>query len=266
MSISDKLIAIAENEQKVFEAGKRTALKGSRHMNATASGAIVLCDSASPAFDMTVQLTSDTITDFSAVNVARYGKNLFRLQDFTVAGSSSATEVKDGVLTITYTRAVSTGTAVSETNMKNNFIGLSHYPAGTYTFLAEHIEHTGSGAVSYPYLEIELADGTLGRLDVNNPTDVTQSFTVNAIKFTSPASKVAGDVYTTPLQLVCGGVSDYEPFVEPSIYQAAENGAVQGIKGVLPNTTLVTDTDNVTIQCEFLRDIDTYIDSLTGGE
>lgn len=76
MSIAEKLTTIAENEQRVFEAGKQTVLNRSNETEKTESGKVVSIYDGSPLHNVTVRLTSDTITDFSGIKVTKYGKNV----------------------------------------------------------------------------------------------------------------------------------------------------------------------------------------------
>ena len=70
MSIAEKLTTIAENEQRVFEAGKQTVLNRSNETEKTESGKVVSIYDGSPLHNVTVRLTSDTITDFSGIKVS----------------------------------------------------------------------------------------------------------------------------------------------------------------------------------------------------
>ncbi len=64
---------------------------------------------------------------------------------------------------------------------------------------------------------------------------------------------------------------EYEPYTE-TIYTANADGTVEGVKSISPNMTLIPNNNAVTVECEYLRDIDLYIDNLitnvalTGGE
>lgn len=66
-------------------------------------------------------------------------------------------------------------------------------------------------------------------------------------------------------------LKEYEPYTE-TIYTANADGTVEGVKSISPNMTLIPNNNAVTVECEYLRDIDTYIDNLitnvalTGGE
>ena len=58
------------------------------------------------------------------------------------------------------------------------------------------------------------------------------------------------------LQIQLGDASsDYEPYIEPTEYTPNTDGTVDGVESLYPNTTLMTDTDGVIIDCEYNRDI-----------
>lgn len=64
----------------------------------------------------------------------------------------------------------------------------------------------------------------------------------------------------------------YEPYIEPTTYTAKADGTVEGVTSIAPNMTLLTNNNGVIINCNYLKDIDKYIDNLTtnvaltGGE
>ena len=57
------------------------------------------------------------------------------------------------------------------------------------------------------------------------------------------------------LQLEKGVGTEYEPYIEPTSYPVAADGTVEGVTPIYPNTTLMTDTEGVIIDCEYNRDI-----------
>lgn len=54
--------------------------------------------------------------------------------------------------------------------------------------------------------------------------------------------------------------TEYEPYKEPITYTADENGNVNGVTSLYPTTTLLTDTEGVTIEAEYNVDTKKYID------
>lgn len=57
-------------------------------------------------------------------------------------------------------------------------------------------------------------------------------------------------------------VTDYEPYITKVDYTPNSDGTVNGVTSLYPNTTLMTDTDGVIIDCEYNRDINKAIAAL----
>lgn len=78
MSIAEKLIKVAENVPKVYEAGQKSMVDESKIIEKTVSGSVISLDDVSEIpHEVNVQLSSDTVTDFSGVAVNVIGENLF---------------------------------------------------------------------------------------------------------------------------------------------------------------------------------------------
>ena len=104
MSIAEKLTTIAENEQRVFEAGKQTVLNRSNETEKTESGKVVSIYDGSPLHNVTVRLTSDTITDFSGIKVTKYSKNVTPLPLYDglskITNGVTWTDNRDGTISV----------------------------------------------------------------------------------------------------------------------------------------------------------------------
>jgi hypothetical protein len=48
--------------------------------------------------------------------------------------------------------------------------------------------------------------------------------------------------------------TEYEPYIEPTIYDVQADGIVEGVKSLYPNTTLYTDTSGAVIDCTYYQD------------
>lgn len=57
--------------------------------------------------------------------------------------------------------------------------------------------------------------------------------------------------------------TDYEPYKECVEYTSNTDGVVNGVTSLYPNTTLMTNTDGVLIDCEYYKDIDKTFNELT---
>ncbi|MBE6727159.1 MAG: hypothetical protein E7562_00760 [Ruminococcaceae bacterium] len=133
MSVSEKLVLIAENEIKVFEAGKKSKIKditpaeintaafdfkirtiaentikvfkagqaAAETQKATASGKVIhVNDVSSAEHNLNVSLTSDVVSDFSRIKVSRFGKNLFNINGGKSGGQSDIMNVTENEITV----------------------------------------------------------------------------------------------------------------------------------------------------------------------
>ena len=58
--------------------------------------------------------------------------------------------------------------------------------------------------------------------------------------------------------------TEYEPYIEPVIYDVNADGTVEGVNSIYPNTTLYTDTQGAVIDCDYIKDLNIVVDDLTG--
>lgn len=260
--------------------GKIELLQDSEYMNAKVSGtAIAVNDVNAIEHSVGCYLTSDTITDFSGIAVSRYGKNLFRPQFNFIFVEASYT---DGTL---FTPQISGNTLVCTTNPL-------YVPQNTWLYY-KHALLLGKDRIV-----IRIYNSNDENISTTEKTDIicSSAWYLAAYKgyiVDKPASgfsfKVTSNVaYITlcycgmdseggnkygDLQLELGTTATpYEPYIEPTVHTANADGTVDGIKSISPNMTLLTNNNNVVINANYLRDIDTYIDNLktnvalSGGE
>lgn len=48
--------------------------------------------------------------------------------------------------------------------------------------------------------------------------------------------------------------TEYEPYIEPIVYDVSANGTVEGVNSIYPNTTLYTDTNGAVVDCTYYQD------------
>lgn len=247
MSIADKLTTIAENEQKVYKAGQLSVLANAESLNGSLSGSVVSAnDVNSIEHNIPCQLTSDTITDFSSVNVSKYGKNLC---------SYIIPKGKQNGIT-------------SELNL----------PIGTYTVSVNVKAKLTSSAFLYIRRKREGASSfTAYAKPIAGNTYQPDTFTVepNCEYQIYLYCEVSNYMYNTfdQLQIEVGtDATPYERYIEPTTYTANADGTVEGITSIAPNMTLLTDTNGVVINANYYKDPDIVISNLaqsvalTGGE
>lgn len=252
-------IHITERYEEGFKDGQLNVLESAEVLKGTKSGsAISVNDVSVVEHNLNVRLTSDTITDFSDITVSRYGKNLFNLEPMLSAQNWRT----DSALNIQgYWNYPITGLTPNTTytiSMKEN--GWQGVPnddinvtlrndVGIFSS-AYSLCHRG-GVASYCKSKVTQTSNENGVLYLSfyNPTD----------------ERLALFFSKCPEMILAVGSSavSYEPYKEPQTATANAGGTVEGLTSLSPNMTLISNTDDVTINCEYYRDIDTYIDNLT---
>lgn len=83
------------------------------------------------------------------------------------------------------------------------------------------------------------------------------------INFYSSTSTESGKVKFTNLQLEPGTQqTEYEPYVPVTEATVSDDGTVEGLTSIYPNTVLVTNSENVTLECEYNRDLNKVINNI----
>lgn len=245
MSIADKLTAIAENEPRVYEAGKLALLRASKYMNATASGETVTVHDVSPvAHEMTV-----TDGDGAPAAVACYGANI--LDTAKAVAASNSTTIDGDVLTTTFTNKAAY-VNIEWVNGKP-----VKFPAGTYTVTLVPVSDSGMVCTLYVYNN----SGTVLFSRMMGADNGVYTYTFTATEEFRPT--IGGytpyGAHSYKIMLSVGDTApDYEPYVEPTAH-------IGNVPSRHPCVTIMSQTDGVTLTCSYLRDVDTYIDSLKGG-
>ena len=205
----------------------------------TLSGTIVTANDVSPAeHDLSIKLSSDTVTDFSNTKVRRFGKNMIPTNNLTVQGTSSWVSRQLGVFNV---------------------------PNGTYTFSCEYEfldENTTTVSAA-----IRGKDQTYIAEIYGSNGRISKSFTTNnglIIYLYSNFSQNAmtSNVLFKNIQLEAGEFStDYEQYIEPQTATPNSDGTVEGLRSLSPNMTIMADTEGVNIDCAYNADTKLYIDN-----
>ena len=128
-----------------------------------------------------------------------------------------------------------------------------------------HYQQDGSGLVKVATVNKTYNTATF---TVENDCYGTVVFYVATRSGSSPYTV---DIVVKPQLEIGSTATDFEPYTEPQTVTANADGTVVGIKSQYPKTMLMADTEDITVDCKYLRDIDTYIDNLiteialTGG-
>jgi hypothetical protein len=227
----------AQSGKAVAEAIKAVTLKG------TKSGTIISANDVSPIeHNLGIKLSSDTITDFSNVNVTRLGKNLINIPNLENV-------IGDGTIKVLY--------------RSNEVINCG----GNQTFLSctpvidENFNASSEGHIIYA--NITFADGFVGnfKMFANNGSENGQLLPTRTngdivgISIIQHSRFISGNLSITNIQLELGDTAtEYEPY-NPQTVTANADGTVEGLTSLSPNVTLYSDTYGVNINLEYNRDI-----------
>lgn len=104
-NIANKLIIIAENQQKVYDKGyaegQRALVNEDMIIEKTVSGEMIYINDISEIpHNVIVQLSSDTITDFSDVKIEVLGKNLINIDNIILGEKIQGSGVGGNIFTI----------------------------------------------------------------------------------------------------------------------------------------------------------------------
>lgn len=169
------------------------------------------------------------VPDLTAVRVSRCGKNLF---DIHSAELQNAIIVDNGI----------------QSTRSEGIIDVL-LPKGTYTISfkrsAEGPLYLRNGKVSSGYFTIVNA----------TETSSTFNFTSDVDGYLRISSFSTGLILSDIQIELDSAATDYEPYIPRTEYIPNADGTVERVTSLYPNTTLMTDTDGVLIDCEYNRDI-----------
>lgn len=185
------------------------------------------------------------VPDLTAVKVSRYGKNLLSAMSLhpTVTNNAVPIHFKTGQkytisFTTTYTvwRLMFFGTDKNGTVFDASSPNANKYISGMYTGTTGRLQHASN-----------LSGNTI-------TFTCNEDCTITAIVFWNVANETNKTYSNFQLELGTAA-TEYEPYKECEEYTPAADGTVNGVTSLYPNTTLMTDTEGVIIDCEYNRDI-----------
>ena len=244
MSLSDKLITIAQNEKKIHHKGQLDIIKSSRFLTRTERGKGVSLLGVSPIeHDLQVQLSSDTITDFSNVKVNQYGLNLLKFP-YRNNATGETYEVE---------------------------IPLEPKKGVTFTILKDGRIKANGTSTGEIYLNIGDFRNTGIDLDLKDKFSMSQYLAWNAYYQMAylgiKANTVFNDTIIEPMVYLKGVTpTKFEPYIEPRTVISSVEGIVEGVTNDIPNMTLLPDTEGVTISATYIKDIDKVYTEISGKE
>ena len=216
------------------------ALKSSKN------GSAILIDDVSPVtHEMEVKISSDTVTDLTAVSVTRCGKNLFNSQLLLNATGWSVDE-----------NGVYSGNPGSIYNLYKDGFPISFKTGLTYTvsFYAK-ADLTADNEMAL-YICFKYTDGTISELKINSTEYKLYKMTsTKDVAYMYASYNLSRTTYIKDFMLEIGSsATEYESY-KGTEYTPTADGTVKGVTSLYPNTTLMTDTEGVIIDCEYNRDI-----------
>lgn len=227
------------------------ALKGSK------IGSAILIDDVSPVtHEMSVKISSDTVTDLTAVKVSRCGKNLIQFPyiplttEKTVAGITY-TPLPDGGIKLNGT-ATTISSAVFYSNASQGAIPITL--KANLTYMASTGLISNIGVYIRPFKpsgnsHIAIADVyTTRTITLNEDTTIDQILVVVA------SGTTVNNVVVYP-QIELGSAATGYELYDGQTYTPTADGTVENVKSIYPTTTLMTDTAGVIIDAEYNRDI-----------
>ena len=196
------------------------------------------------------------VADLSAVGVSRYGKNLITPQELYKGCYMYEALEYENRNCIKMTSG-STYT-ISPSFLKPN----TQY---TVSFWTKSVNFDGAKGPNVVF-SFNYSDGTqylcYSQFDTNNKGNVEWYYT----SFTSVEGKTVSSIGVAAAQYqienyidtdtflfeVSDKATEYTPYIEPQTVTANADGTVEGLTSLYPNTTLMTDTEGVLIDCEYL--------------
>lgn len=196
-----------------------------------------------------VKLTSGTITDFSSVSISRNGKNLYdTLKEISYSGAYNNSLVSD-------TKSKWFG-KLDIDSLPNHFCVSTNIicedygrPQSSDTSLRIYYYDNAKEQISFKVGSVATAE---------TPKSIV-AFDKSAVpvgtKYVEIIIRINSTGHTENTQIELGSIAtDYAPYVEPQVVVANADGTCE-VVSVSPTMTLSTDNPDVTIECEYNRDI-----------
>lgn len=234
MSIAEKLETVAENQQKLYNAG---ALDYSPQE--TVSGTVFNISDILP-IEHNIAVNVSGTEDLSTVHLYKGGKNLFNndfslIKEVTYITSSGAVGTRWG-----YEIYLPIGTYTINPFAKNSFNELYIY--GCVVDANNNRKQT-----------VNIVAGTL--LSTITFTIESEYRLLIFDGWTSDKAHAEKFFSMVDIQLEVGETAtEYESYVEPAVYDVQADGTVEGVNSIYPNTTLYTDTEGVIVEATYYQD------------
>lgn len=247
-------------EQKRSDNTFANALKSSK------SGSAILIDDISPVtHEMSVKISSDTVTDLTAVKVTRCGKNLIPFPysqlpiGITTLNGIEFTVYEDGSILMNGT--ATTGFSRYLYGNTQDLLGLRAGDIITGSKWVSDDSQIANFNLTFNYYNIDgdMKEGVINlKSQQNLTTTITEDYVGWGIYIYISSGKTFDNLLFKPQLELGKTATDYEPYVEPTEYTPTADGTVNGVTSLYPNTSLTTDTDGVIIDCEYNKDTNKF--------
>ena len=244
MTIAEKLVKVAENVPKVYDAGKKSMVDEGKIIEKTVSGSVISLDDVSEVpHEVSVQLSSDTVTDFSNTNLISRGLNLISFPYPIVSGTNYngviVTVQEDGGININGTSTAEYSFAVCSFSPYKKLNG----------------KYSLSLGVSLPrkvsaYLSMDDAIGNINIISEaeNGSTDISDRY-CKAIRIWFGKGATFDNITIYPMFTYNTLPLPYEPYKEPISYKSASGTFM--IPSQSPYMVLETDTNGINITATY---------------
>jgi hypothetical protein len=268
MTLAEKLTEVANNRPKLYKKGYLDASP-----QETLSGEAIGIKDISPIeHNMTIKVSG--IEDISTVKLYKQGKNWFN--EKAITKKTEKTIEVDGVSYDVYDVNGYTGDYLYTTNSSFQF-DVYMKKGKDYTvsliWMGSSDEKNQAGSLYMPFKDVKGGNQCFDNMGAGNA--VLNAFGVSGISKTpltkitfriSPTEDIVkgalcyysygvkGYVLKDSIQIEEGTSTEYEPYIEPTIYDVQADGIVEGVTSLYPNTTLYTDTQGAVIDCTYYQD------------
>lgn len=264
MATADKLTTVAENVPKVYHAGQLNVVENAECLKGSKSGTALLLDDISPvSHEMRVKIRGKNLIPYPYPTISS------TINGITLTDNGDGTITANGTATANVTYSV--------------FVPTKYFTlqkGKTYTVSDLNLP-TDSNSTTY-YLQFKYVDSDLTfTLLLGNKKYFTFTAEQEKIRFNiiiKAGVTVENLVFKPQIELGTTA-TDYTPYI-PDLtavkviklngsdetvaeYTPTADGIVEGVTSLYPNTTLLTDTDGVIIDCDYYKDVDKAFDELT---
>ncbi len=228
--------------------------------NTVSGQSVCISDASSIEHTLSIRLTSDEITDFSGIAVSRYGKNIF---DFRVLAEDLEKNENQSIVKFDGVSCLKLVNLNKEYTVDIPQVahGLScrFYVDGDYNDSLIALNYTDGTTYYINASGTELTNTNGWYIANHYYTDkILKSLTFYTIN--SESSPIYVDLNSFMIE-VSSEKTEYEECKQVYTVISPADGIIDGISSLSPNITLITNTEDVKINCTYNADVKMYIDN-----